>query len=76
MEDAVAKGRMAGKGNPFKRGEAHPLTTLTSADVLAMRAVATKDNRGYWRTRDLAAKYKINKNTVANILNRVSWSHI
>lgn len=78
LRDAAAKGRL-GKGprNP-KRGEASSQTTLTEADVRAMRAAYQPGtSRGQRVTiRSLARKYGVTSSCVHRIIRREAWSHI
>lgn len=73
MRDMTAKGRNRGciVSADDRRGESHPRTTLTEADVLAIRAA--------WpgvRQVDLALRYGVRQTTISNILRRVTWGHV
>lgn len=46
---------------PIKRGDDHPLTVLSDADVLAVRKLYA---RGRLSLRELAAQYKVDKSTI------------
>lgn len=55
------------------RGEAHGLTTLTSAQVREMRE---RYAAGGVRMRDLAADYGIWSGSVSRIIRRETWGHV
>ena len=65
MTDKKAKGRQA-------RGERAPKAKLTEAQVLELRAEAAAGVR----VSVLARKYDLNRNNVAKIIARKSWSRL
>ncbi|MGM9321473.1 HNH endonuclease [Deinococcus aquaticus] len=65
MTDKKAKGRQA-------RGERAPKAKLTEAQVLELRAEAAAGVR----VSVLARKYDLNRNNIAKIIARKSWSHL
>lgn len=72
-DDMMAKGR----GN-FLRGEDHGNARVTAATVRAIRRehVRGKHSHDPGNTTELMAKYKVSRNTILRIVDRVTWRHI
>lgn len=65
IADKVAKGRQ-------HRGERHPFARLTTASVLAIRT----RHVGGDSVSELAAEFGVNRRTVRDAINRVTWGHV
>jgi len=62
----------AGRGGLLTRGEAHPGSKLSEADVRAIRA-ARGDGESFGR---IAARFGLSTATVYGIVNRTAWKHV
>ena len=67
IRDMVNKGR-----NPNRRGERHPLSSLTDADVIEIRR---RGKAGEDRA-SLSAAFRIDRHNLCKILRGASWRHV
>jgi len=70
MADASSRKRWEANA---KRGEAHPLATLTDAIVLEMRRLY---GSGFFYIGDIAARFNVSRPQTRKILARQAWGHI
>jgi hypothetical protein len=70
MADQLAHGTKSAP--PVARGEAHPMTSLTSEDVRAIRAPAARHGLHM----ALARRYGVSNQTIRRIRERTVWVHV
>lgn len=73
IRDCVRKGRFKGglhRHGP--RGENHPFSKITEADVLSIRSEYAAGARQV----DLASKYGLHQTTISDIVRRKIWKHV
>lgn len=71
-KDAIASGRLKAGKPPVMRGEANSKTSLKDRDVIEIRERA---GRGEHKLK-LAKEYGIGRQSIYNIINRVTWRHL
>lgn len=69
MQDRRAKGGYAMMKGLTPVGERHGMTTLTTQEVLAIRASTA-------RTSELVKTYGVSKSTVLRLRRRATWKHV
>lgn len=69
-QDMISKGRANRIGSP---GSTHPFAKLTEKQVTEMRQLY---DSGKLTQTQLALRYKVKRNTVSMIVNRVRWKHL